>query len=56
VVAAGDEEDVVVGVIDLGRLRWARGREILGDAWRRPSLYGPLADSEASRTSPRVAP
>jgi N-carbamoylputrescine amidase len=56
VVEAGAEEEVVVGAIDLERLRRARDGEILGDAWRRPSLYGPLADPEASPTSPRVAP
>jgi N-carbamoylputrescine amidase len=56
VVEAGAEEDVVAGVLDLERLRWARDGEILGDAWRRPSLYGPLADPEASPRSPRVAP
>jgi N-carbamoylputrescine amidase len=56
VVEAGAEEDVLVGRIDLERLRRARDGEILGDAWRRPSLYGALADPEASPTLPRVAP
>jgi N-carbamoylputrescine amidase len=56
VVEAGAEEAVLLGRIDLERLRAARAREILGDAWRRPSLYGALADPEASRTSHRVTP
>jgi N-carbamoylputrescine amidase len=53
VVAAGEEEELVVGGLDLERLRAARAGEILGDAWRRPSLYGALAGPEASPRSPR---
>jgi N-carbamoylputrescine amidase len=46
-VEAGDGEGVHLARIDLDALRAHRRREILGDAYRRPRLYGALTRDDA---------
>ncbi|MFD1051436.1 carbon-nitrogen hydrolase family protein, partial [Kibdelosporangium lantanae] len=44
VVEAGEREGVYPAVFDIDALREYRSREIAGDAFRRPSTYGPLVE------------
>ena len=53
VVEAGDEAQIVVGDVDLERLRSYRQREVWGPKHRHPELYGPLADSTAHQLGDR---
>ena len=45
---AGPEEGVYVAQLDLAQLRDYRRREVHGNAYRRPDLYGPLTDRTVS--------
>jgi predicted amidohydrolase len=45
VVRAGRGEGVTLATFDLDRVRSFRACETQGDAYRKPSLYGPLLDS-----------
>ncbi len=44
VLEAGAEEGIYLAELDLDRLRDYRAREVHGNAYRRPGLYGPLLD------------
>ena len=46
IVRAGRDEDVVLARFDLDRLRAYRATETWGDAYRRPSRYGPLVSAQ----------
>jgi len=46
VVEAGEAEGVYLATFDLVRLREWRAREVWGNAYRRPGLYGMLTSSE----------
>ena len=58
VIEATDTAGVVVGEIDLDRLRIYRGREVWGPNHRHPELYGPLASldpvAEQDRSAARL--
>lgn len=43
---AGEEEGLYLADLDLNLLRNYRHREVHGNAWRRPELYGPLTEKE----------
>jgi predicted amidohydrolase len=43
---AGDGEDVYLATLNLDALREYRGRETMGDAYRKPSAYGRLMSDE----------
>lgn len=42
ILEAGPDEDVALARLDLAQLRAYRAREVHGNAYRRPALYGPL--------------
>ena len=45
ILQAGEEEGIYLAALDLEQLRTYRAREIHGNAFRRPRLYGPLTDT-----------
>lgn len=45
VLEAGESEGIYPAVFDLDQLRAYRRREVHGNAYRRPGLYGPLLDT-----------
>ncbi|HEX9038512.1 MAG TPA: carbon-nitrogen hydrolase family protein [Ktedonobacterales bacterium] len=54
VIEAGGAEGVYIATFDLDAIRDYRRRESWGDAFRRPDLYGPLANLEAAEPFVRV--
>lgn len=46
VLEAGEAEGIYLASFPLAELREYRAREVHGDAWRRPALYGPLVSAE----------
>ena len=46
IVEGGDEEEILIGEVDLTQLRDYRAYEIHGNAYRRPGLYGLLTDEQ----------
>lgn len=46
VFEAPEAEGVYVAELDLDRLRTYRAREVMGDKYRRPATYGPLAEGK----------
>ena len=46
VFEAPEAEGVYVAELDLDRLRAYRAREVMGDKYRRPAAYGPLAEGK----------
>ncbi len=46
VFEAPEAEGVYVAELDLDRLRAYRAREVMGDKYRRPATYGPLAEGK----------
>ena len=46
IVEAGEGEDVYLATLDLDALREYRGRETMGDAYRKPSAYRRLTSDE----------
>ncbi len=48
VFEAGGEEGIYLAGLDLSMLRAYRASEVHGNAYRRPALYGPLADAHIS--------
>ena len=46
ILQAGPDEGVYIAELDLLQLRAYREREIFGNAYRRPELYGPLTDAK----------
>lgn len=54
VVEAGEGAGVYPAVFDLAALRDYRGREAMGDAFRRPTAYGPLVGADPAPTFVRV--
>ncbi len=56
VVSAGENEKIVLARFDLDALREYRSRETFGNAFRRPSRYGPLTSPTVADPFIRVGP
>ena len=54
VVRAGEDEEILVAAFDMDALRDYRRRETFGNAFRRPSRYGPLVSAEIADEFVRV--
>ncbi len=46
ILEAGEEEGIYLAELDVDQLRTYRNREVHGNAYRRPELYGPLLNQE----------
>ena len=55
-VEAGENEGVYLAPLPLDKLRAYRAREVHGNAYRRPRLYGPLTEERVEAPLPPAGP